>query len=84
MAIKIDVNFKGILVEGAYVTVMQPAVSTDKSEITFGAWHRSAIGQEAFLVVFHAAPYDLEGDNPFEQAYAYLKTLLEFEGAEDC
>jgi len=28
--------------------------------------------------------YDLEGENPIKQAYQHLKTLPEFEGAEDC
>lgn len=27
---------------------------------------------------------DMEGDNPLKQAYEHLKTLPEFEGAEDC
>jgi hypothetical protein len=27
---------------------------------------------------------DLDGGNPIQQAYEYLKTLPEFEGAEDC
>lgn len=29
-------------------------------------------------------PYSLEGSNPIAQAYAYLKTLPEFENAVDC
>ena len=29
-------------------------------------------------------PYDLDGENPIKQAYEYIKTLPEFEGAEDC
>ena len=28
--------------------------------------------------------YDIQGDNPIRQAYAYLKTLPEFAGAMDC
>lgn len=28
--------------------------------------------------------YDIQGDNPIRQAYKYLKTLPEFEGAIDC
>lgn len=30
------------------------------------------------------SPYDMTGENPFKQAYAYLKTLPEFQDAEDC
>ena len=28
--------------------------------------------------------YNIHGDNPIRQAYAYLKTLPEFAGATDC
>lgn len=28
--------------------------------------------------------YDIDGANPIKQAYEYLKTLPEFEGATDC
>jgi hypothetical protein len=31
-----------------------------------------------------AAPYDLTGSNPFEQAYQFLKSLPEFSDAVDC
>lgn len=31
-----------------------------------------------------ACAYNLENGNPFAQAYEYLKTLPEFEGAVDC
>jgi len=28
--------------------------------------------------------YSIDGENPIKQAYEYIKTLPEFEGAEDC
>jgi hypothetical protein len=31
-----------------------------------------------------AAPYDLNGANPFAQAYAHLKTMPAYMGAADC
>jgi hypothetical protein len=31
-----------------------------------------------------SAPYNLDGVNPFEQAYLYLKTLPDFANAVDC
>ena len=37
-----------------------------------------------FAEVLYEADYDLHGENPIKQAYLYLKTLPEFEGAEDC
>lgn len=30
------------------------------------------------------APYDLNGENPYAQAYKHLKTLPKFAGAQDC
>lgn len=40
-------------------------------------------GQELDKKVYSFA-YDLNGHNPFRQAYEYLKTTPEFSGANDC
>ena len=37
-----------------------------------------------FASEFYSCQYDLNGANPMEQAYTYLKTLPEFSGARDC
>jgi hypothetical protein len=37
-----------------------------------------------FEDVGYSCVYDLNGENPITQAYRYLKTLPEFEGAVDC
>lgn len=31
----------------------------------------------------HACAYDLEGENPMKQAYAHIKTLPQYDGAQD-
>ena len=85
MALRIDVEFKGLSVPGAYVTVMQPMVTAEKNEVSFGVWYRaSQQSSEAFDAVTFKAPYSIEGQNPFIQAYEYLKTQPSFQGCIDC
>lgn len=40
--------------------------------------------RSAFERRVHEADYDINGVNPFAQAYAFVKSLPEFAGAEDC
>ena len=84
MALSVQVNFKGINIPSAYVTATLPSISLDKTHISFGAWYRNSADDEVFNSVTYEAPYDLEGDNPFKQAYEHLKSLPEFEGGIDC
>jgi hypothetical protein len=41
-------------------------------------------GLLSFYSVYHVAPYNIDGPNPFQQAYEYLKTLPEFLDSADC
>lgn len=84
MALKINTVYKNIPVTNAYVVVGIPSVSADKTRIEFGAWYKADAESEVFQSDSYAAPFELEGDNIFEQAYAYLKTLPEFTGSIDC
>ncbi|MGP4955380.1 hypothetical protein [Pseudomonas helleri] len=84
MALKIDVEFKGISIAGAYVVVMMSGVSEDKTEQFFTALYRVSPGQDIFYSSSYTSPYDMEGANPFVQAYEYLKTRSEFNGYVDC
>ena len=85
MALRIDVEFKGLSVSGAYVTVMQPMVTAEKNEVSFGVWYRaSQQSSEAFDAVTFTAPYSIDGENPFIQAYEYLKAQPSFQGCIDC
>ena len=84
MALRIDVEFKGLSVSGAYVTVMQPMVTADKNEVSFGVWYRSAQENEVFDAVTFTSPYSMDGPNPFIQAYEYLKMQPSFQGCIDC
>lgn len=84
MALKVDFDFRGIPVKGAYAEVTHMGFSPSKDEHYFTLIYRA--GKDAPEIHAHgySAPYDIDGPNPFEQAYAYLKTLPEFEGATDC
>lgn len=84
MALKVNADFKGILVKSAYVTVVRPSVSLNKRFVNFDIWYRSEVGQEPFMSSVDTAPYKLDGENAYIQAYTYLKSLPAFEGALDC
>ncbi|PBJ02120.1 hypothetical protein BSF40_52190 [Pseudomonas sp. ACN5] len=84
MALSVCTSFKGIFVKDAYVTVAVPSISTDKQHILFSAWYRPAQVGEVFRTESFETVYDLNGENPFVQAYEHLKTLPEFEGCLDC
>lgn len=84
MALKVDIDFKGVPVFGAYAEVSHTGFSASKDEHYFTLIYRASEGAPELHAHGYAAPYELEGANPFEQAYAYLKSLPEFEGATDC
>lgn len=84
MALKIDSDFKGIPIPLAYITVVRPSVSLNKRYINFDVWYRAEAGQEPFMRSLDTAPYNLDGENVYIQAYTYLKSLPAFEGALDC
>lgn len=84
MALKIDTTYKGFPIVGAYVVVLVPTISMDKTEMAFNVQASATAGSEALHNAYLTAPYKVEGSNPFEQAYEYLKGLPEFAGATDC
>lgn len=84
MALTLDTDFKGIKVKSAYVTVEFPSIQYAKDSVEFGVWFCASKGQEIFRSESFSAPYDIDGPDPFKQAYEHLKTLPEFEIAEDC
>lgn len=83
MALLVDVDFKGIKVKKAYVSVGVAAIASDKTYVAFVASYRPKADQDYFDQKSLQAPYTLDGDNPFMQAYAHLKTLPEFADATD-
>lgn len=84
MALKIDTTYKGFPISGAYVAVLVPTISMDKTEMAFNIQTSASEGSEALDNQYITSPYMIDGGNPFSQAYEYLKTLPEFLGAMDC
>ena len=46
--------------------------------------YKDNLAEVPFAVVELGCAYELSGNNPFVQAYNYLKTTSEFAGATDC
>lgn len=65
-----------------YVKVASVYATKDEVQASVTAFTESD-GNALFTEVY-VFPLDLEGENPIKQAYLHLKTLPEFEGAEDC
>lgn len=85
MALKIDSEFHGIEVKGAYCSIANLGFGPDdKTKVLFSLYYRSEKGSEPFRSESFSAEYDMDGSNPFTQAYDYLKSLPELEGAADC
>lgn len=83
MAIMKNIELEnGIKVDGAYLRVEFPSVTKDK--LTFNLRKYVSTDKPFFAEEVIECKYDIEGDNPFKQAYEYLKTLEEFKDAEDC
>lgn len=84
MALQVSTTFKGLVVPAAYVAVVTTGTSRLKDEQFFTVTVRASQTDEVLTAVDYCAYYDLEGDNPFVQAYRYLKGLPEYAGAIDC
>lgn len=83
MALKADVDFMGIKVLSAYAALDPDLLALSKTSMRFSLAYSTKAGQPPFQVCHHECSYSIDGLNPFEQAYAYLKTLPEFEGSTD-
>lgn len=75
----------GIIVENAYKRVEMVQIA-DKSKMLFTvkSYAGSPLEFQAFDTKSYQCEYDIDGKNPIKQAYVYLKTLPEFESAQDC
>ena len=91
MALKKAVIFKSLQIPGSYFRVVRPQIDATKSTMSFDVWaypSQDAASDQTNLLSdicahYSAAPYTIAGSNPFEQAYAHLKTLPGFEDATD-
>lgn len=76
-----NVNFKGISVTGANISVGTINISEDKSVMSFIVNYRAPGSDAVFDQETFSCDYDLDGPNPEEHAYTYLKTLSKFSDA---
>ena len=83
MAIKKDISLEtGILVNGAYCRVEN--ISLVKENMSFNLRKYVDNTLPFFNEDYYTCNYDINGNNPFTQAYEYLKTLEDFKDAADC
>jgi hypothetical protein len=71
-------------VSNAYIRVENIKVQSKQSICFKLKAYKNADEQLSFYENILGCPFDLEGGNPFQQAYEHLKTLPEFSGATDC
>jgi hypothetical protein len=72
----------GFDVTNAYQRVQN--IKLAKTSMAFQVSIYAEIDTVAFKYKNFDCTYDINGENPFKQAYTHLKTLPEFEGAIDC
>lgn len=81
MALQTDVVFNGINISDAYVAVVMPCIRISKVNMSFCVHYKRGRFGDVIAAQDMDAPYDLNGLNPFKQAYSYLKD--EMPGAID-
>lgn len=84
MALRKPVNYRGLSTDSAYIRVSTVSISHSAHTLEFWANVMSDQDSLPFDVITMQAPYHIDGENPFVQAYEHLKTLPEFEDATDC
>jgi len=82
MALQFTHLHLGILVPDCYARIASFAGS--KESLQFTLEYKSSHDQPAYTSSSFFCDLGLDGPNPIKQAYEHLKTLPEFEGAEDC
>ena len=83
MAIKSNIELQnGIKVDGAYLRVEFPSINKDLMSFNLRKYVNTDLS--FFSEDMITCDYDIEGSNPYSQAYEYLKTLDEYSDAVDC
>ena len=82
MAIKIkNIDYLGINIPEVYAKVED--ISLNKNTISFSLAQYAEGSASSFSKISYVCDYKINGENPFKQAYEYLKTLPEYVDAED-
>jgi hypothetical protein len=83
MAIKCNIiTQSGVTINEAYCRAVD--FSVGKNQMSFGLQIFADKEKSPVEVDRISAPYNLNGENPYVQAYKHLKTLPKFAGAIDC
>lgn len=72
----------GLVANAAYIRIEN--VNITKAIIKYSVFIYANKSKPSFESKVFECAYDIYGDNPIKQAYKHLKTLPEFEGAQDC
>lgn len=87
MALTKDIEFNGLAVPRAYIRAsMFQVLPPSNSKLEFQVTYHAGPGFAPLYAQGFSCGYDLlsESENIAQQAYGHLKSLPEFEGAEDC
>lgn len=84
MALKKDIDSQfGITIKDAYIRVENISFDASKEMRffvkTYAKQNFPALSEQQISL-----PFDMNGSNPYVQAYIYLKSLPEFSNAVDC
>jgi hypothetical protein len=71
----------GITVSNSYIRVEYPALTKDT--LSFHVRMYASVSKPFFDEKVFSCDYDILGENPFKQAYKYIKSLSEFSDATD-
>jgi len=83
MAIKCNITtLSGVVLNEAYCRAVD--FSVGKNQMSFNVQIFADKEKSPVEVDRISAPYELNGENPYAQAYKHLKTLPKFTGATDC
>lgn len=84
MALKKTIEFKGVPIVDAYIRVSMLTIHAGNTRMDFGVQTMANAESETIFYFSQETAYSLAGENPISQAYAHLKTLEQYQGAEDC
>lgn len=84
MALTQGFKFKGISVDSAYLRVSMVTILPGNTSMEFHVSLSAGPQEIPFDSVGMSCFYDIDGANPVEQAYAYVKSLPEYQEAIDC
>lgn len=73
----------GLTAHDAYHRVENLSLA-NKKQMNFAVRSYFGIENPSFAEKYHSCAYDIDGENPFKQAYEHIKGLSEFAGAQDC